>query len=110
MYTLELTEEELDFIYDRCTRKAQRLEEANLHDLPCYRLSWQLITKIQDARKETKMDPHTATEVAYTNGFRVGKKSAAEQIFADLDKLHLHVSNEYEARAYEELKKKDGVN
>ena len=32
-----------------------------------------------------------------------------EQIFADIDKLHLHVSNEYEARAYEELKKKYGV-
>ena len=55
------------------------------------------------------MDPYTATEIAYTNGFRAGKKSAAEQIFADLDKLHLHVSNEYEARAYEELKKKYGV-
>ena len=33
----------------------------------------------------------------------------AEEIFADIDKLHLHVSNEYEARAYEELKKKYGV-
>ncbi len=48
-------------------------------------------------------------EVAYTEGYRTGKQAAAEQIFADIDKLHLHVSNEYEARAYEELKKKYGV-
>ena len=34
---------------------------------------------------------------------------SAEQIFADIDRLHLHVSNEYEARSYEELKKKYGV-
>ena len=32
-----------------------------------------------------------------------------EQIFRDIDRLHLHVSNIYEARAYEELKKKYGV-
>ena len=35
--------------------------------------------------------------------------TVVEQIFADIDKLHLHVANEYEARAYEELKKKYGV-
>ena len=51
------------------------------------------------------MDPHTATEIAYKNGY----KAAAEQIFRDIDKLHLHISNEYEAKAYEELKKKYGV-
>lgn len=45
-YTLELTQEELDFLYERCSRKAQRLEEAGLTDIPCYRLSWQLIGKI----------------------------------------------------------------
>ena len=50
MYTLELTEEELDFLHDRCSRKAARLEEANLEDLPCYRLSWQVIHKIYEAR------------------------------------------------------------
>ena len=50
-----------------------------------------------------------AREVAYADGFDAGKQAAAEQIFADIDKLHLHVSNEYEARAYEELKKKYGV-
>jgi hypothetical protein len=49
-YNLELTEEELNFLYDRCSRKAQRLEEANLHDLPCYRLSWQVMSKIHDAK------------------------------------------------------------
>ena len=51
MYTLELTKEELDFVYDRCTRKAQRLEEAGLHDIPCYHLSWQLIAKIHEAKE-----------------------------------------------------------
>ena len=50
-----------------------------------------------------------AREVAYTDGYEAGKQAAAEQIFADIDKLHLHVANEYEARAYEELKKKYGV-
>lgn len=46
LHTLELTEEELDFIYDRCSRKAARLEEAHLKDIPCYRLSWQVMAKI----------------------------------------------------------------
>ena len=45
-YTLELTQEELDFIRERCSRKAQRLEEAGLRDIPCYRLSWQVMSKI----------------------------------------------------------------
>ena len=40
---------------------------------------------------------------------RLPTSDIVEQIFADIDKLHLHVSNEYEARAYEELKKKYGV-
>lgn len=57
MFTLELTEEELEFLYDRCSRKAARLEEANLKDIPCYRLSWQLMLKISDAKnKNTKGD------------------------------------------------------
>lgn len=51
MYHLELTEEELEFLYDRCSRKAQRLEEAGLQDIPCYRLSWQLIHKINEVKK-----------------------------------------------------------
>lgn len=50
MYTLELTEEELEFIYTRCFRKAQRLEEAHLEDIPCYRLSWQVMSKIDKVR------------------------------------------------------------
>ena len=50
MYTLILTEEELQFLYDRCSRKAQRLEEAHLEDIPCYRLSWQVMRKIYEAR------------------------------------------------------------
>ena len=51
-YTLELTEEELDFLYTRCSRKAARLEEANLTDIPCYHLSWQVMMKISKVQKE----------------------------------------------------------
>lgn len=51
-YTLELTQEELDFIQERCSRKAQRLEEAGLIDIPCYRLSWQVMSKISKVKKE----------------------------------------------------------
>jgi hypothetical protein len=50
-----------------------------------------------------------AKETAYDEGYEAGKQATAEQIFKDIDKLHLHVSNVYEARAYEELKKKYGV-
>ena len=50
-----------------------------------------------------------ALEAKYEEGYEAGRQAAAEQIFADIDKLHLHVANEYEARAYEELKKKYGV-
>ena len=53
-YMLELTEEELNFLYDRCSRKAARLEEAHLEDIPCYRLSWQVMTKIFRARNLVK--------------------------------------------------------
>lgn len=53
-YKLELTEEELDFIYDRCSRKAARIEEAHLEDTPCYRLSWQVMSKIFAARNIKK--------------------------------------------------------
>jgi hypothetical protein len=51
-YSLKLTQEELDFIYTRCSRKAARLEEAHLEDVPCYRLSWQVMTKILKAKKQ----------------------------------------------------------
>ena len=51
-YTLELTDEELEFIYDRCSRKAARLEESHLQDLPCYRLAWQLMIKITREKQE----------------------------------------------------------
>lgn len=51
-YTMELTPEELDFLYERCSRKAQRLEEAGLKDIPCYRLSWQVMSKISKVRSD----------------------------------------------------------
>lgn len=55
--------------------------------------------------------PDTTREIetAYTEGFRAGKQAAIDHIFTNIDRLHLHVANEYEARAYEELKKKYGV-
>lgn len=52
MYKLELIEEELQFIYDRCSNKAARLEDSNLEDTPCYRLAHQVMHKIYEARKE----------------------------------------------------------
>ena len=51
-HILELTEEELNFIYDRCSNKAARLEEVNLKDTPCYRLAHQVMHKIYESRKE----------------------------------------------------------
>ena len=53
MYKLELTEEELQFIYDRCSNKAARLEDSNLKNTPCYRLSWIIMGKINEAKKQT---------------------------------------------------------
>ncbi len=52
--TIDLTEEELRFIYERCSRKAARIEEAHLEDTPCYRLSWQVMTKIYNVLNNTK--------------------------------------------------------
>ena len=52
MYKLDLTEEELKFIYDRCSSKAARLEDSNLKNTPCYRLSWIIMGKINEAKKQ----------------------------------------------------------
>lgn len=57
MYKLELTEEELQFIYDRCSNKAARLEDSNLEDTPCYRLAHQVMHKIYESRKEINFTP-----------------------------------------------------
>lgn len=59
MYKIELTEEELQFIYDRCSNKAARLEEVNLKDTPCYRLAHQVMHKIYESRKEINFTPTT---------------------------------------------------
>lgn len=64
MYNLELTKEELDFIYDRCSRKAARLEESHLEDVPCYRIAWQIMSKIFDARKPKDTLPDNMLEVS----------------------------------------------
>ena len=52
MHKLDLTEEELQFIYDRCSRKAARLEDSHLEDTPCYRLSLIIMSKINEAKKQ----------------------------------------------------------
>lgn len=57
----------------------------------------------------TKHEVVKGAGVIYSEGYDAGTQAAAEQIFRDIDRLHLHVANEYEARAYEELKKKYGV-
>lgn len=59
MYKIELTEEELQFIYDRCSNKAARLEEVNLKDTPCYRLAHQVMHKIYESMKEINFTPTT---------------------------------------------------
>ena len=51
-YLLELTEEQLDFIYDRCFNKMMYLEEAGLDDTPCHRLAMEIIHLIYELRKE----------------------------------------------------------
>ena len=65
MYTLELTEEELEFVYTRCLRKAMRLEESHLEDVPCYRLANQVMSKIYDSRKSKEAQlPMNALEIS----------------------------------------------
>ncbi len=54
LYNLELTEEELEFIYNRCSRKAARLEESHLEDTPCFKLAWQVMSKIFEVQNKTK--------------------------------------------------------
>ena len=49
-YVLNLTKEELDFIMERCSRKAARLEESHLEDVPCYKLSWDIMVKIMNLK------------------------------------------------------------
>ena len=61
MYILELTEEEIEFVYTRCLRKAMRLEESHLEDGPCYQLANQIMSKIYDSKKskEVLLSPNT---------------------------------------------------
>ena len=56
LYTLELTEEELEFIYNRCSRKAARLEESHLEDTPCFRIAWRVMCKIFDAKEDQEQN------------------------------------------------------
>ena len=51
MYKLDLTEEELNFIYDRCFNKSVHLEDLNLTDTPCYSLAVDIMFKIKKLKK-----------------------------------------------------------
>ena len=48
------------------------------------------------------MNEPDATEIAYKNGYKKG----AMDVFEEIEKLHLHVTNEFDLRRYAELKKK----
>ena len=65
-YTLELTEEEIEFIYTRCLRKAMRLEESHLEDVPCYRIANQVMSKIYYSKKKVRSEtlPENALKVS----------------------------------------------
>ena len=56
MFTLELTEEELEYIYTRCLRKATRLEEAHLTDVPCYARAIQIMWKFNELKKSNEVE------------------------------------------------------
>ena len=60
-------------------------------------------------RTDSWLATAAAKEEAFDKGYQAGALITATLIFADLDKLHLHISNEYEAKSYEALKKKYGV-
>ena len=66
IYTLELTEEEIEFVYTRCLRKAMRLEESKLEDVPCYRIANQVMSKIYDSKKKVVSEtlPENALKVS----------------------------------------------
>ena len=64
MYTLELTEEEIEFVYTRCLRKAMRLEESHLEDVPCYRIANQVMSKIYDSKNKLTDLPDNTLEVS----------------------------------------------
>lgn len=57
---VELTEEELDFLIDRCFRKQVRLEEAGLTDAVCYGLSISARKKLEKIRKNYLQDEQKA--------------------------------------------------
>lgn len=42
----------------------------------------------------------------YNDGYGAGYKDCAREIFEEIEKLHLHVTNEFDVRRYAELKKK----
>lgn len=65
-HILELTEEELNFIYDRCSNKAARLEEVNLKDTPCYRLAHQVMHKIYESRKNINAEEVNVAAALYS--------------------------------------------
>lgn len=70
-YTLELTEEELNFIYDRCSNKAARLEDVNLKDTPCYRLAHQVMHKIYESKKNINAEEEVNVAAALYSRYKL---------------------------------------
>lgn len=64
MYILELTEEEIEFVYTRCLRKAMRLEESHLEDVPCYQLANQVMFKIYNSKKLKSLSESNVLEIS----------------------------------------------
>lgn len=64
MYILELTEEEIEFVYTRCLRKAMRLEESHLEDVPCYQLANQVMSKIYNSKKLKSLSESNVLEIS----------------------------------------------
>ena len=67
MYLLELTEEELEFVYTRCLRKAMRLEESHLEDVPCYDLANKIMWKINDLKREKPLHFLEVSQATYND-------------------------------------------
>lgn len=76
IYSLNLTEEELEFVYTRCLRKAMRLEEAHLKDIPCYDLANSIMWKINDLKKPESA-PFPTVEVSQAEYFDLREQGAA---------------------------------
>ena len=98
MYKLELTEEELQFIYNRCSSKAARLEDSNLEDTPCYRLAHQVMHKIYESRKEINFTP--TTDVKPIDPDTVPEPTKSTRDYWAEDVKHMQELNEWKNKQW----------